>query len=199
MSRTERLVRWRLGRRGVAGVELACVLPALLLLTFGLIDLVLHMRASYRTERMAGEILNAIAQLDPVTRTGVNAVLAAAPLIAGTGIAVTDTPRNDGAIHVTAIGRNAQTNANQRLWTVASYTPLPPAVVSRLNVSAPSLPGGAVVPTDMQLLAVEVLTQRTRWTSRITQGLSASTEPSVLYAIAVARPRTANLTGTLAP
>lgn len=187
-----------LGRRGFASVELMIVAPLLLLLLLGLVDLVLQMRATYRVERMAGEIANSIAQLDPVTRSGINAVLAAAPSIGGSNIAVRDTSGNDGAIYVTAF-RNENTTNNKRLWSLNNYSSgSPPAAVATRFVSDTSpLPGGVIVPSGMQLLAVEVVSQRVRWTSRVTQGLIGRSAPAILYAVVVARPRTATLSDTL--
>lgn len=200
MSRIDRgFRRHRLGRRGSAVLEFALVAPVLILLIFGVMDLVLQMRAYYRVERMAGEILNAVSQLDPVTRSGVTGILGAAASIGGVGIAISDTAGNDGAIYVTAVQNNG--TANQRLWGLNNYTSgnPPTAVATRLGASAPPLPGGVIVPSGVQLIAVEVLSQRVPWTSRITQVMSGGAAPRVLYAIAVARPRTATLTGTLPP
>lgn len=172
--------------------------PMLILLIFGMMDLVLQMRAYYRVERMAGEILNAVSQLDPVTRSGIVGILGAAASIGGAGIATSDTSGDDGAIYVTAVQRNGTGTANQRLWGLNNYTSgnPPSAVATRLGASAPPLPGGVIVPTGTQLLAVEVLSQRVSWISQLRSGSAA---PRVLYSIAVARPRTATLTGTLPP
>lgn len=185
----------------MAAVEFGLLAPMLTLLAFGMMDLMLQMRASYRIERMAGEILNAITQLDPVTRSGITAILGAAASIGGANVAITDTAGNDGAIHVTAIQSTSNGTINQRLWGLNNYgSANPPAVVAtRLGASAPPLPGGVIVPTGMQFIAVEVLSQRVPWTSRITQALTGGAAPKALYAIAVSRPRTANLTGTLPP
>lgn len=173
--------------------------PILALLALGTTDLVLQMRAVYRVERMAGEILNAVGQLDPVTRSGIDAILAAAASIGGSGIPVTDTNGLDGAIHLIAIQRSTSggTATNSQLWRVSSPSSPSAAVASRLSTSQPALPGGVIAPAGVQLIAIEVLSQRQRWTSRITQALAGGTTPSLLYAIAVARPRTATLSTSL--
>lgn len=197
MSPIERRTGRQLSRRGFASVELAIILPVLLLLAVGLVDLVAQMRTAYRVERMAGEILNAITQLDPVTRDGIDAILRAAASIGGVNIAVSNTATLDGAIHVTGIQRNGNTNANLRLWNLSSYANPPTAVASRLT-DPPSLPGGVIAPSGVQFIAVEVATQRVRWSTVLTQSLVGGATPAVFYAIAVARPRTATLTqGTL--
>jgi Flp pilus assembly protein TadG len=200
MSPTEHR-RHGLGRRGLAGLELALILPVLLLLTFAVIDMVVQMRFSYRVERMAGEILNAVAQLDPATASGINAIIDAAPSIGGSGIPVTDTSGLDGAIHVVAVQRVVSNNLprNGQLWRVSRPSSPPAAVASRISSSQPALPGGVIVPDGTQLVAVEVLSQHRPWTSRITQVLTGGTAPAVLYAIAVGRPRTATLSGSLPP
>ncbi|MBR0664234.1 hypothetical protein GXW71_07680 [Roseomonas hellenica] len=186
-----------LGCRGTASVELALVALMLVLLLLGLVDLVLQMRAIYRVERMAGEIANAIAQLDPVTRSGINAILAAAPSIGGRNIAITNTVGNDGAIYVAAFGN--ENGSNKRLWGLNNYTSgsPPTAVATRLGSSTSPLPGGVIVPSGVQLLAVEVVSQRVRWTFPATQALIGGSAPAILYAVAVARPRTATLAATL--
>jgi Flp pilus assembly protein TadG len=189
----------RLGRRGIAAVEFAFVMPMLLLLVLAMADLMFHMRAVYRVERMAAEILNALAQVDPLTQAQVAAVLSAAPSIGGSSIATQDNAgaTSDGAIHVTAIQRSSPT-ANARLWTRHNYTAGTPAglVVSRLSTT-PVLPAGVIVPAGAQVLAVEVLSQRTPWTSGITRVLTGGATSPAIYALAVAQPRTATLTGTL--
>lgn len=199
MSHIERK-RHGLGRRGLAAVELALLAPILVLVSFSMMDLVLQMRAYYRVERMAGEILNAISQLDPVTRSGITGVLSAAASIGGSGIPITNTVGNDGAIYVTAIGSNSNGTANQRLWGLNNYSSgNPPApVASRLTASAPPLPAGMIVPSGMQFIAVEVASQRTPWAPGVTRVLSGGA-PQTLYAIAITRPRTATITGTLPP
>lgn len=198
MSPTRRLGRsWRLGRNGLAFVEFALATPMLLLLVLGMSDLVLQMRTVYRVERMAGEILNAAAQLDPVTSDQLSAILAAASSIGGSAIPVGDTPDLDGAVHITAVA-NDGAGGNTRLWTRSNHADAPAAVQSRLGAK-PALPGGAVVPPGAQLLVVEVLSQRRRWTSAVTQVLTGGSQPSVIYAVAVAQPRSATLSASLPP
>lgn len=202
MSRINRSAqRPRLGRRGTAAVEFAVVAWVLVPLIFGMMDLVLQMRAYYRVERMAGEVLNAVSQLDPVTRSGIIDILRAAASIGGAGIEVSDTDGNDGAIYVTAVQSNGTGTANQRLWGLNNYTSgnPPSAVATRLGASVPPLPGGVVVPSGVQLIAVEVLSQRVPWISRVMQVRTGDAATRVLYAIAVARPRTATLTENLPP
>ncbi len=199
--------RSRLGRGGLAAVEFALVSPVLLLLVLAMSDIILHMRTVYRVERMAAEILNAMAQVDPLTAAQVAAILSAAPSIGGSDVATGDNAgnTNDGAIHVTAIQRSSAT-ANTRLWTRNNYVSgSPPALVASRLTAAPVLPASFVVPAGAQILAVEVLSQRQRWTLGITQsgvpgrttGLAGSNSSPAIYALAVAQPRTATLTGTL--
>jgi Flp pilus assembly protein TadG len=189
----------RLGRRGLAAVEFALLMPVLLLLVLAMADLILHMRTVYRVERMAAEILNALAQVDPLTQAQLTAILNAAPSIGGSSVATQDNAgsTNDGAIHVTAIQRNGAT-ANSRLWTRNNYASGSPSglVVSRLSAT-PVLPANVIVPAGAQVLAVEVLSQRTPWTSGITRVLTGGSTSPAIYALAVAQPRTATLTGTL--
>ncbi|MBR0653952.1 TadE/TadG family type IV pilus assembly protein [Plastoroseomonas arctica] len=189
----------RLGRRGLAATEFALVMPMLLLLVLAMADLILHMRTVYRVERMAAEILNALAQVDPLTQAQLTAILSAAPSIGGSSVATQDNTgaTNDGAIHVTAIQRSSAT-ANTRLWTRNNYASGSPSglVVSRLSTT-PVLPANVIVPAGAQVLAVEVLSQRTRWTSGITRVLTGGSTSPAIYALAVAQPRTATLTGTL--
>ncbi|HEY4250330.1 MAG TPA: TadE/TadG family type IV pilus assembly protein [Roseomonas sp.] len=211
MSRTERPAR-RLGRSGSAVVEFAVLVPILGLLGFGVLDLVMQMRAYYRVERMAGELLNAIAQLDPVKRSDIVAILNAAGSIGGSGIAIGNTSGNDGAITVTALTRSTtNSNANAPLWSLTNYASgnPPGPVATRIGGSTPRLPGGVLVPSGAQFIAVEVASQRVpwlpltylllRWWDRPRPAAGAVPPAQVLYAIAVARPRTANLTGTLPP
>lgn len=199
--------KFRLGRRCFAAVEFAVISPMLLLLVLAMSDIVLHMRTVYRVERMAAEILNALSQVDPLTSAQVSAILSAAPSIGGSGVATQDNLglNNDGAIHVTAIQRSSPT-ANTRLWTRNNYlSGSPPALVDSRLTSTPVLPASFVVPAGAQMLAVEVLSQRQRWTLGLTQtglpgllpGLGGGASSPAIYALAVAQPRTATLTGTL--
>lgn len=199
--------KFRLGRRAFAAVEFAVISPMLMLLVLAMSDIVLHMRAVYRVERMAAEILNALAQVDPLTSAQVSAILSAAPSIGGSGIATQDNLgiTNDGAIHVTAIQRSNATT-NTRLWTRNNYlSGSPPALVASRLSATPVLPASFVVPAGAQMLAVEVLSQRQRWTLGLTQtgvpgrvpGLGGGSSSPAIYALAVAQPRTATLTGVL--
>lgn len=68
MSRSERAPRF-LGRRGVAAVEFAIMLPFLLTLTLATVDFVSLLRDDLRIERVAGEVATLVSQYETL-RTG---------------------------------------------------------------------------------------------------------------------------------
>ena len=172
-----------LGARGSAAVELALVLPALVLLIAGSADFMLWMRAWFRVERVAAEVATVASQYTAITAGDITALFAVGQLVAGT----VDVTNGLGG-QVISLVANAG-GGNRIAWqrTVGGYA-------SRIGAAGgtASLPAGFAVPLGQTVLVTEAFNRRDTWVFSLKLRPGAPNR-NLLYAYAVVRPRAAQL------
>lgn len=172
-----------LGRRGNATIELALVLPVLVLLVAGSADLMLWMRAWFRVERVASEVATVASQYTALTTGDIAALFSVGQLVAGT-IDVTN-GLGGQAISLVANGGSGNRVAWQR--TVGGHA-------SRIGAAGgvASLPAGFTVPLGQTVLVTEAFNRRDTWVFSL-KLRPGQANRNLLYSYAVVRPRAAQL------
>jgi Flp pilus assembly protein TadG len=182
-SKLPRRLRRPLGRRGNATIELALVLPVLVLLVAGSADLMLWMRAWFRVERVASEVATVASQYTALTTGDITALFNAGQLVAGT-IDVT----NGLGGQVISLASNGG-SGNRIAWqrTVGGYA-------SRIGAAGgvASLPASFTVPLGQTVLVTEAFNRRDTWVFSLKLRPD-RTNRNLLYSYAVVRPRAAQL------
>jgi len=178
----------RLGRRGGAAVEFGLIAPALLLLFVSVAEAVAYMRTWFRVDRVAAETVNVATQFDALTCSDISGLFDAAQTIAGT-LNVTRAnplPGAGGRTILSAIG--GQNGANTLLWQESRGDA---EFASQLGTAA-TLPDRFIVPTGQTVLVVEAITGDRPWVFGASPAVL-MTPPGPARAIAIMRPRTAQL------
>ena len=172
-----------LGRRGSASIELALVLPVLLLLVAGSADLMLWMRAWFRIERVAAEVATAASQSTALTAGDITALFNAGQLVAGT----IDVTNSLGGQVISLISNGGSGNRVTWQRTVGGYP-------SRIGAAGgvASLPASFTVPLGQTVLVTEAFTRRDTWVFSLKLRPDQANR-NLLYAYAVVRPRAAQL------
>ena len=176
--------RFRLAadRRGIAAVEFALILPVLLLLLLGSVDLMNWLEHWFRVEQTASAVANFVAQADAVDTASffVMADDVAQPLTVS------------GSNGATIISCIADTAGNSVIaWQYSSSTN--PAYPSHFGHAGgkPSLPQGYALASGERVIVAEIYNGGKPW------NLSASFFPSstvnALYSYAMYQPRLAPL------
>ncbi|WP_237213929.1 TadE/TadG family type IV pilus assembly protein [Falsiroseomonas oryziterrae] len=165
----------RLGRRGVAAVEFALVLPVLLILLLGTVDILTALRAQLRLETAAvqlGQIVSQCGRITDPTGQGNSGdlgqfwshgqrMIGNLGTITGTG--------TDGAVIITAVRRRPNTNQNEVAWqrrTGSGNHASSVANAGQQGQPAPAnttatIAAGFVVPPNETLFVTEVTLNRT--------------------------------------
>lgn len=172
-----------LGRRGSASIELALVLPVLVLLVAGSADLMLWMRAWFRVERVAAEVATVASQYTALTAGDITALFNAGQLVAGT----IDVTNSLGGQVISLISNGGSGNRVTWQRTVGGYP-------SRIGAAGgvASLPASFTVPLGQTVLVTEAFTRRDTWVFSLKLRPDQANR-NLLYAYAVVRPRAAQL------
>lgn len=160
MSRFPRSSRRRdrrggLGRRGVAAVEFALVVPAVLIILLGVADLSVLIRATWHLERSAGELANVIAQFDSLREADFPALFDVADRIA----MPYELTGQRGAVIITSLSGTAN-------GAVVSWRRRAGAadMLTRFGAQpAPVLPVGFTLPAGQTAIAVETYARIAPW------------------------------------
>ena len=178
------------GRRGVAASEFALVVPIFVLALFATADLIRVFRAQLRAETVAVQIGQIVSQCRRITDGGsvpnpaspnnsdISQLFAFGTRIAGSVIDVSSA--NGGAIIITAVGRNNNTNRAEWRRRVGN-----PSFVSTVGSGTPptaaTISNGFVVPTGQALFVTEVYALVQPWA--LTAGLIGTVLPRVVGGI----------------
>ncbi len=183
------------GRAGIASLEFAIMLPALLVLFVGVAEALLYMRTWYRLDRTAMEIANITSQYETMNTATISQLFDAANSIASPIMANSATG-NASSRARTAIGVVSNTGAGNALsWTCyRGESTLPATIAGRTT-----LPNGLVVPSGQTLVVVEVVNAARPWQilarlATITKFLGFTVpDPGPIRTYAIVRPRTGTL------
>lgn len=164
----------RIGRRGVAAVEFALILPVLLILMLGTVDILTALRAQLRLETAAVQLGQIVSQCGRITDDPANEtddlgqfwthgqrMIGNLGTIRGTG--------TDGAIIITAVRRRPNTNQNEVAWQRRTGTGNHASSVANANQQGQPAPAranatiaaGFIVPPNETLFVTEVTLNRT--------------------------------------
>jgi Flp pilus assembly protein TadG len=181
-------IRDRSGRRGVAALEFALVLPVATLLLLGGTDLVFYLTDWFRLERTASETADIVSRADTLSAasfTTPGGYFAIADQIA----APLSVSGPNGATIVSAIVNNGTktTIAWQQSNTANA------AYVSKIGRpgGAPVLPQGYSVPSGQSVIAVEIYSGINPWV--LSLAMMGSAGPPSVYVYSFYRPRAGDL------
>lgn len=171
------------GRRGNASIELALVLPVLVLLVAGSADLMLWMRAWFRVERVASEVATVASQYGTLTAGDITALFNAGQMVAGT----IDVTNGLGGQVISLISNSGSGNRVTWQRTVGAFA-------SRIGAAGgvAILPAGFTVPLGQTVLVTEAFSRRDTWVFSLRMQ-PAQANRNLLYSYAVVRPRAAQL------
>lgn len=183
-----------IGRRRVraaAAVEFAMVMPFLVLLMLGTVDLTNYIRAYFRVERVAAETANLVSQFERLRNADINQLFSAAQQIAGT-IEVTQLA---GRTIISVV--EGTTAGNRMRWQRATIGG--PGGMFESRIGEPpnivTLPASLVVPVGQTVVIVEVFNRRIPWV--LSANLLGRNAPETIYAFYIMRPRSAQLAEVL--
>lgn len=171
-------------RRGIAVIEFALILPVLLLLLLGSVDLVVWLEHWFRVEQTASAVANLVAQADAVDSTsfGGNSGFFAVANDIAQPLTVSGSA---GATIISCISNTDETPVIG--WQYSSSTN--PSYTSQFGQmgGAPSLPPGFALSAGESVIVAEIYSGGQPWT------LSASFFPgnttTALYSYAIYQPR----------
>lgn len=183
------------GRAGIASLEFALMLPALLVLLVGVAEALLYMRTWYRLDRTAMEIANITSQYETIATANISQLFDAANSIASPIMANSATGNaSSRARTLISVVRNTG-SGNSVAWSCSRGDATLPATVAGRT----TLPNSLVVPNGQTLVVVEVINGTRPWQTlvrlaSITSFLGFTVpDPGPIRTFALVRPRTGTL------
>lgn len=189
MSHIRKASRFGGDRRGVAAVEFAIVLPALLVLFIATSEAVTYFRTWYRLEQAAGSAAAAGSRIQTLNTSAVSGVFEAARTVADPYAAWNTSATLTRARTVVSAVSNP-TNGNVVAWTCSRGD----ATLATTVAGSAVLPAGFTVPVGQTVLVVEIVNNTAPWIVMAGADFFGTAGPRPLHAYAIVRPRAVELT-----
>jgi Flp pilus assembly protein TadG len=166
---------------GVAGIEMAIVMPVLLLLFCGGGEIALYARSVFQASQMASTVADAVSRYETLTASDVTSIFTVTSEIMGT-----DDFSKNGYVILSSVSRTAGANPVVA-WQCKGGAVASASKVGMVN-KAGTLPGNLTMDATDNVIVAEVFYRHTPMFSKFV-----TIEPQ-LYKTAVFRPRLGSLT-----